>query len=254
MLDLMFAGHSGAVLLFLVGSALVAGMARGFSGFGAALVFVPLASAAIGPKLAVPLLLVIDAATSLGMIPNAWRNADKREVGMMSLGALVGVPVGTYVLANADPLTIRWAIVGLVAVMLALLMSGWRYHGRPKAAITVGVGAASGFCGGAAQVGGPPVIAYWLGGAVKPVTVRANIVLYFAVSSAINIVAYMVGGLFSREILALALLTAPAYAAGLFVGSHMFGMTSERTFRAICYSLIAFAALVSLPVLDGVLR
>jgi uncharacterized protein len=30
-------------------AALVAGLARGFSGFGAALIFVPIASAALGP-------------------------------------------------------------------------------------------------------------------------------------------------------------------------------------------------------------
>ena len=47
-------------LVLLAAAALVAGLARGFSGFGAALVFVPLASALIGPKLASPILVLID--------------------------------------------------------------------------------------------------------------------------------------------------------------------------------------------------
>lgn len=254
MLDFLTAGRSGGELLFLAASALVAGLARGFSGFGAALIFIPLGSAAVGPKLAVPLLLVIDAVTTLGMLPNAWRQADRRDVGTMASGAFFGVPAGTYVLANADPLTIRWAIVVLVVVMLALLVSGWRYHGKPKAPVTVLVGGLAGFCSGAAQAGGPPVVAYWLGGAIERWTVRANIVLYFAISSLFSIIAYLAGGLFGIDVLLLAALTAPAYGLGLFAGSHIFGIASEATFRRICYVLIGAAAVISLPVLDGILR
>ena len=98
-----------------------------------------------------------------------------------ALGALVGVPTGVYLLTHLDPLTIRWAIIGICAALLALLLSGWRYHGRPKPPLTVGVGALSGLFSGASQVGGPPVIAYSLGGAIPANIVRANIVLYFEV-------------------------------------------------------------------------
>ncbi|MDQ6436724.1 sulfite exporter TauE/SafE family protein [Mesorhizobium sp. LHD-90] len=254
MLDFSIAGHSAGEIMFLLAAALVAGLARGFSGFGAALIFIPLASAAIGPRLAVPLLLVIDFVMTVGMLPGAWRLCDRRDVGTMAVGAFLGVPAGAYVLANADPLTIRWAIVGLVVIMLGLLVSGWRYHGRPKPPVTVAVGLAAGFCSGAAQAGGPPVVAYWLGGAIERWTVRANIVIYFAVSSLFSIFSYVAGGLLVREVFLLALLSAPAYGLGLFGGSHMFGLASETTFRRICYWLIAAAALVSLPVLDGILR
>lgn len=254
MLDPIIAGYPGGEFLFLFVSALVAGLARGFSGFGAALIFIPLGSAAVGPTLAVPLLLIIDAVTTLGMLPGAWRQADRRDVGTMATGAFFGIPAGAYVLANADPLTIRWAIVVLVVAMLALLVSGWRYHGRPKAPVTVLVGGLAGFCSGAAQAGGPPVVAYWLGGATARGTVRANIVLFFAISSLFSIITYMAGGLFSVNVLLLAALTAPAYGLGLFGGSHMFGIASEATFRRICYVLIGAAAVIGLPVLDGMLR
>jgi uncharacterized membrane protein YfcA len=254
MLDFPIADHSGGELLFLFAAALVAGLARGFSGFGAALIFIPLASAAVGPKVAAPLLLVIDLVMTVGMLPNAWRLADRPSVGTMSAGAFFGVPAGAYILATADPLAIRWAIVGLVVAMLGLLASGWRYHGRPKTPVTVLVGVVAGFCSGAAQAGGPPVVAYWLGGAIPRHTVRANIVLYFAISSLLSIASYVAGDLFVRDVFLLSLLSAPAYGIGLFGGSHMFGLASEVTFRRICYWLIGVAAIVSLPVLDGILR
>ena len=176
------------------------------------------------------------------------------EVAVMSLGALVGVPTGVYLLTHLDPLTIRWAIIGICAALLALLLSGWRYHGRPKPPLTVGVGVLSGLFSGASQVGGPPVIAYWLGGAIPAGIVRANIVLYFEVSTALTLINYLWGGLFVSALVPLSLMTAPAYGIGLWGGSRLFGVASETIFRRICLCLIALAVVIGLPLLDGVLR
>src|SRR5262249_29194141 len=124
-------GYSGATVAFVAASAVVAGLARGFSGFGAALIFIPLASTVIDPRTAAALLLIIDIVMASPLLPRAWVIADRRDIGIMLLGTLVGVPTGTFVLTRTDPVTIRWMIAALVIVMLALLMSGWRYHGRP---------------------------------------------------------------------------------------------------------------------------
>ncbi len=133
-------------------------------------------------------------------------------------------------------------------------MSGWRHHGRPKTPLTVLVGLVAGPFSGAAQVGGPPVVAYWLGGASQSAVVRANIVLYFVISSLLSLASYLVGGLMTGAVLALAIFTAPAYGIALYIGSHFFSRANENAFRWICYGLIAAAALMSLPLLDPFLR
>jgi uncharacterized membrane protein YfcA len=234
-------------LAFLFMAAMIAGLARGFSGFGGALIFVPLAGAAVGPKMASALLLLIDSIMTLGMLPDGWRRANRREVFTMLIGALIGVPAGTTILAIMPAVALRWIISGLVICLLVFLISGWRYHGRPKTVLTIGVGALAGLFGGAAQMSGPPVVAYWLGGAIAPLTVRANLVLYFALSTVISATSYLIGGILTIQALALAVLIGPGYGLGLFFGSRLFGLASDRTFRRICFSLIALAALVGLP-------
>jgi hypothetical protein len=252
--DLIPPDLSAGALAFLLATAFVASLARGFSGFGAALIFLPLAATVTDPKIASPLLLITDAVLAVGFIPNALRQSDKREVGIMGLGAALGIPLGTVLLIRADPIQIRWAIVVLAGAMLALLMSGLRYRGQPSTPLTFGVGAFAGVCSGAAQVGGPAVVAYWLGSTKGAVTVRASIILYFAISTAIAIVSYFVGGVMTMTVLKLALVVAPVYALGLFIGSRLFGIADESFFRRICYVLIVTAVVVSLPVLDGVIR
>ncbi|MEN3376091.1 MAG: uncharacterized protein V7604_1446 [Hyphomicrobiales bacterium] len=241
-------------LVFLAAISFVAAMARGFSGFGAALIFVPLASTIVSPKVAAPLLLIVDAVLALGFIPNAWRSANRSEVGVMAFGALFGIPLGALALLRLDPLVIRWTIVTLATLMLALLLSGWRYRGKPNTPLTFGVGALAGVCSGAAQVGGPPVVAYWLGSTAPAANIRASIILYFSASTAIAVVTYLAGGILNASVLGLALLMGPAYGLGLFIGARLFGVADQVFFRRICYVLIAVAILVSLPALDGVIR
>ncbi|MGV2107938.1 sulfite exporter TauE/SafE family protein [Agrobacterium vitis] len=253
-LDIFLTGYSVRELSFLIAVALIAGLARGFSGFGAALIFVPLASSIVGPRLAAPILLIIDAVTAIGLLPSAWQQSDRRDVGIMAIGALVGVPLGTLVLAVIDPLTMRWMIVFVVVTLLVLLVSGWRYHGQPSAPLTIGVGAISGLFSGAAQIGGPPVVAYWLGGALSSKLVRANIVLYFAISTLLTGASYLIGGLITQQVLLLSATTGPLYGLGLYLGSQMFGHAKDTTFRYVCYALISIAALLSLPTLDGIIH
>jgi uncharacterized protein len=247
-------GHSGPTLLFLITSALTAGLARGFSGFGGALIFVPLASAAVGPRLAAPLLLVVDAVAAAGLIPGAWRHAAKREVGRMAAGAIIGVPLGAWLLTRMEPLAVRWTLAVMVAGLLALLMSGWRYEGRRTTVVTVGVGGLAGLMSGSVQIGGPPVVAFWLSSTTQADVVRANIVLYFAASSVLSGIAYLAGNLITSSVLMLALMVGPTYGLGIYLGSRLFGVASETTFRGICYGLIGIAAAVSLPIFDNMLR
>lgn len=169
-------------------------------------------------------------------------------------GAAVGVPLGTFALTRLDPVVTRWIISVFVFALLALLMSGWRYRGEERTTISVGVGALSGFCSGLAQTGGPPIVAYWLGRPISSIVARANIMLFFAVSDLFSLVSYALTGLFTADAIRFSLVLGPVYAIGILLGARLFGRANEVLFRAICYALIALAAIIGLPLLDGVLR
>src|SRR6266853_1831184 len=158
-----------ATALAICAIAFVSGAARGFSGFGSALIFMPLASSMAAPQLVAALLLIIDFVGAAPLVPNAWKQADRRATAVMVSGALVGVPIGTYFLSRLDPVTTRWIISGFVFALLLLLLSGWRYRGKDRAAVSIGIGGLAGFCSGLAQTGGPPIVGYWLGRPVASV-------------------------------------------------------------------------------------
>jgi uncharacterized membrane protein YfcA len=244
-------GHVAAALCLI---AFVSGLARGFSGFGSALIFMPLASSMAAPRLVAALLLIIDTIGAAPLLPNAWKEADRKATAVIVLGALIGVPAGTYFLTRLDPVTTRWIISIFVVALLVLLLSGWRYRGKDHVALSAGIGALSGFCSGLAQTGGPPIVGYWLGRPVASEIARANILLFFGASDFFSVVSYALTGLITLDALKLSLLIGPVYAIAIKCGASLFGRASEALFRGICYALIATAVVIGLPALDGVFR
>src|SRR5438105_14417041 len=91
---------SAAALARLAAIALVASISRGFSRFGAALIFMPLAATVVAPRTAAALLLVIDFICAAPLAPGAWRLADRKSVGIIALRAWVGVALGAGLLTQ----------------------------------------------------------------------------------------------------------------------------------------------------------
>ncbi len=240
-------------LLTLV-AGFLAGLARGFSGFGAAMVFVPIASAVLGPVVATPVLLLADAATSSPLILRAFRDCHWPDVRRIGVGAAVGFPIGAHILTATDPITVRWAVTILIFLSLAVLVSGWRYTGPKSRPVAAGVGCISGLMSGLAQIGGPPVVVYWLSHEMDTARVRANLIAYFFFLMSFGLLIFALKGLLPAKVFWLAAATAPGYAFGVAIGTRMFPLASAATFRRIAIALVALAAIAGNPALDPLLR
>jgi uncharacterized membrane protein YfcA len=112
------------------GRALVAGMVRGFAGFGAAMMMTPVFSALYGPAVGITLCMLLEIVVALPLLPRAIQYVDWRRIGLLMVAAVVGAPVGNLVLTQVSPEPMRWAISAIVLAAVALLASGWRFHGQ----------------------------------------------------------------------------------------------------------------------------
>jgi hypothetical protein len=242
--------HDGRFLV-AVAIALVAGLVRGFTGFGSALVYMPLISAVYDPRVAAATLLLIDSICSLPFALHAAPQCNAREVWPVSIAAALALPLGVAVLIYIDPLILRWFIAALVLIALAALVVGWRYHGKPTLPISLAVGAMAGIGGGAVQIAAPPLLLFWLGGDNKAVTVRANIMVFFIAQSLLSVIAYYWSALFTGEVIALSLLLGPPFAAAMALGVYSFHGSSDVLYRRVAYAIIAFAGFASMPVFDA---
>jgi uncharacterized protein len=230
-----------------IGAALLAGVVRGFSGFGSALILSPSLAALYGPRVAVPVALLLELALAGPFVPPAMRLIDRRRTALLCLAAALTVPVGAYLLTVVDGADLRWGISALVLVAVAILGFGWRYHGRPHAAATAATGALSGLLGGATGLTGPPVIFYELSGSASIERMRASFIVFFAWVDVIALVAFaLTGTLVGRPLLIAVALVAP-YLVAAGAGARLFGRASETFYRRVAVAILAGVAVVSLP-------
>ena len=234
--------------------AAIAGVTRGFSGFGGAMIYMPLIAAIYDPRIAAVTILLVDLVAATPFAIPETRRCTWREVGPLSIALAAGLPIGTWALLVLDPLVLRWCIAIVVLSLVPVLWSGWRYHGKPRLPITIGVGLFAGVSAGAVLIAGPPVILYWLSGGSSPKTLRANLMVFFMICDLLLVAIFGYANLFEARPLALSVLLGIPFFVGMAIGARFFHGASDRVYRAIAYAIITLAALVSLPVLDSVLR
>lgn len=241
-------------LLLAMAVAGVSGLVRGFSGFGGAMIYMPLVAALYDPRIAAVTILLVDFLSASPFAIAETRRCSWREVVPISIAMAVGVPFGTWALINLDPVVLRWCISIAVLSLLPPLALGWRFRSEPGMAVTVGVGLFAGVSSGAVQIGGPPVILYWLSRLASPVLIRANIMVFFLICGVVLITVYLVQGLITPPALALTALLGVFYLGGVAIGSLMFRGASDRLYRGVAYAIITLAALMSLPLFDPLFR
>lgn len=248
----VFAAVLADPLVYLViGIAFVTGFVRGFSGFGSALIYIPLTSAVFGPKMAAATFVIMDLITAFPFLRAVGPRAAWREVLPIAIAAAIGVQFGTQILRFADPTNLRWGVCVFVALIVIVLASGWRYRKSPTLWLTFAVGLIAGVIGGAAQISGPPVIIYWLGGMHPPDVLRANFLWYFTLFNVAATITYAWYGLITAQALAITVLITPVCMVGMWLGGKLFPYASERTYRRIAYAIVAFSAIAGLPLWDN---
>ena len=237
-----------------IGIAALSGVVRGFSGFGSALIYIPLMAALYDPRIAAGTLLLIDFVSGVPFAFVSRKICNWSEVAPLAIMAAIGVPFGTFLLLFADPIALRWLISAIVLGLLAVLLSGWRYTRQPGMATKLGVGFIAGVGAGAVQVGGPAVIIYWLSSKSPPIVIRANLLVYFVLNAIALIVFYAIQGVLTAQVLAFALMLGPAFWVSMTLGAWFFRGSSDNTYRQVAYAIVALAAIVSIPLFDKLYR
>ena len=237
-------------LIWLVAGTLLAGFVRGFSGFGTALIFMPIAGQLMPPIWALTVLVVMDVFGPLPNLPRARRDGDLREVGLLTLGMALALPLGLMVLSAIQPEVFRYAVSILALFVPVLLIAGLRYRGPLNAPVLLGTGAASGFLGGVVGVPGPPVILLYLASSRLAAQVRANILMYLVAFDLVLIAILAVQDRLESVPVILGLLLALPVMLANMAGAAIFRPERERQYRAVAYVVIAAAAISGLPLWD----
>ncbi|RPF71459.1 sulfite exporter TauE/SafE family protein [Aurantiacibacter spongiae] len=228
-------------LLAALGSAFV----RGLTGFGMAILLVPVLALVLTPVEAVLVANVLSLLIGLSEIRRLVRNAERSARTIIAL-VVLATPAGLLALSLTSPQLARLLIAAIaLAAFLAVLLPR-RATAAPGHLTTGGVGIASGLLTGYAGMPGPPVIPYYVGRDMPRETAKASMMLIFTAASATGLVSGTAMGLLTGHTAVLGLLLFPAVLAGNWLGNRVSGRVGDRTWRIFVGVTLAGAALAAL--------
>lgn len=232
-------------MAFCAATVFLVAVLRGFTGFGFALVAVPLLSLALAPVMAVPLVLLLEVVASLQLLPAIWRQAQWRAVLLLACGAVFGTPIGLYALAVLPPETMRLAIALVVLATAGLMAAGLRFRGRPSRGTTMSAGLASGILNGGAAMSGPPIVLYFLASPATASISRASLVLYFLLADLFGVGLAAASGLVTGGVLLLTALLLPGLFLGQAIGARFFRDERQAAYRGISIGVLLLTGILA---------
>ena len=246
----MILGLSGPDLFWISSAAFVAGLVRGFTGFGTAMIYLPVAGQILSPFGAITTLVIMDLASPLPNAPRAWRDGDPRDIARLGTGLILAMPIGIFALSLVAPEVFRYGVSSIAIVLLACLIGGIRYRGVLTRPLIFTTGAMSGFLAGAVGLAGPPVILLYMASEKAAKTIRANTLLFLVMTDIVLLPMLAVFGRLegSAVLLGLAMIVPGVF--GNVTGAALFRPGLERLYRTIAYAVIALSALSGLPFWD----
>lgn len=249
--DLMIAiGDLGTALtpklvLLSVASIFVAAVLRGYTGFGFALAAVPLLSLFMNPVEAVPVAIGLQLAGSLMDFRKASQTCHWRSLRWLTLGAVIGSPLGTLILSGISAPAARLAISAITLFAVFALQRGFALPETPPRPLTTITGFFSGLFNGLAAMPGPPVVAYYMSLPMPRQTARASLMVFFLMTSITATVSFVSVGMMTLHTVGLSLLGLPVMWLGTKVGELAFRHGSDALHRQTSIASLGVIALVS---------
>ncbi|PRY95409.1 sulfite exporter TauE/SafE [Hasllibacter halocynthiae] len=243
-LGLLLAPGTGVLLA----AGAVSGIGLGIAGFGAALVFLPLAMIHLPPVEAVTVFTIAALGTLATSAPRHAAAADRRTtVSILACGAL-GMVVGLPILVSAEPYLLRTAVCVLGVATVVALGMGLRYRlpdGRWSRAL---LGTLAGTSWGAFGMAAPVVALVRLGCRGEPRGTREGVALALPMLNGLMLALLAGGGLLTERAVLLGLLALPVLTAGTLLGQALRRRRADL-WQAAALVAAALAAMTGLPAL-----
>ena len=232
------------VITFL--TVIVAGVVRGYTGFGAALIIVPIVGHVYTPLTAITFHVLIEMPTLLVLLPMAIRNYDRQLVNGAVIRLFIIVPISVYFISSF-PEEILHIMIGVVVVLAAILM--WLGVPLRFAHKTWFFNVAcyfSGLCQGLVGLGGPPVVTTLLGRQDNNSKTRSNIIIMMTVLLISSLFGQIVNDVISWFPVVLALHLFIFYAISNQVGKWIFLKHLQGKYRKIALIFLSIIGAYSI--------
>lgn len=229
---------------FLV--ALIAGIVRGFAGFGFSALSVAGMSLAVPPSTVIPALLILEVIASFGLVRSALPDIDHNWMWILLLGNLLCIPLGIAALALLPGDWMRLLVGGILLVGAITLKAMGGKKLAPTQQLKIMTGVLSGLLNGLTASGGVVAAMLMSAARVAPVSLRGTMVIFLLFSGSYALVwawilsqdATAAVPLISSDTLHWVLLFSPGMFVGIWIGQRQFSRAHPSSYRNFVLNLL----------------
>ncbi len=223
---------------------LVAGFIQGLSGFGSALLAMPLLTMFIDLKIAVPLCILNSLLITAYLSLKLRDHIEREKILPLLAGSLPGIFIGVTFLKNAESNILK-LLLGLLIVIYCFysLISNPAPRALHRAWAYI-AGFCTGFIGSAFGAGGPPVIIYTTLTGWSRDHIKATLTGFFFSSSLITTVLFALNGLTSPLVIKYFLVSAIFVLIGVYAGLKLYDRVNRRMYIRIILITLIFLGLL----------
>lgn len=214
---------------------LAAMLIRTLTGFGSALISIPLLTILFGAKYAIPFIMIYECLIDIMILAKDGSNLKEDVFRSWPLlaAALVGVPLGTEVLIMSSDRLLK-IFMGLALIVFSLLMLlNVSLKLKKDRSLSAVAGLAGGFLCGSVGMPGPLMALLLSSQGLEKKEFRRLMVIFLTAIDFLTFGYYILVGLIDGEMLIDSIRLLPAMLLGFFAGSLAFGRVSEDRFRSL---------------------
>jgi uncharacterized protein len=226
-----------------------ASIVRGLTGFGLAIILVPLLSLIVPPAEAVVISILLQLLAGPIGLKRILSDGERETAVPIAIAAMLATAPGVWLLSVTPPDVARLAIAMLALAAFAMLFVPARQGAMPGRKETLSTGIAAGLLTGFASMPGPPVVPFYMRRKLPPHIARASMLMVFFACAISGSIAAFALGVATLHLLWLSILFYPGLYLGTRLGELAFGKVSERawrTFVGITLGAAGIAAVVRL--------
>jgi uncharacterized protein len=225
---------------------LLAGIVRGFAGFGFSALTVAGMSLFFSPAQVVPAVFVLEVLASLTLMRSVWSEIHWGWLRPLLIGNAVAIPLGVWMLAVVPEGPLR-AIVSIVILIAAvLLLSGFRPPWSDTAVLRLGTGVVSGVFNGLAAIGGMAVAVMLFMTTISGAAARATLIALFFATDLYSLAWAGGNGLVDANLLRWVGWLFVPMLIGIAIGRKHFLRVDEAGFRRAVLRVLAVMAVLGL--------
>ncbi len=230
--------------LFIAAVALLGSFIQSASGFGYAILCMSLW----------PLVLpfhtasIIEVLTAFAMVAciaiRLRRQINIRLLFWPALASMFSSTFGVFTLMASTESFMRRILGGvLVCLSIYFIFFSQKVRLKPTWFTGIAAGLVSGFCGGLFNIGGPPMVAYFLSVTDDKLEYNATLQCYFCLTTIYIFTVHLAMGNITREVLQLSGMALAGVAAGTILGSRLFRRLSMDKIRKFVYLFMVMAGI-----------